>query len=115
MARATPATSLGVSPFTRRPTSSAEICTGVASPAMTRRKASVTSSDASVSPLARRRIDVSSAFVGLPDTERLDQPLGKSRLRRDERDHQAEQSDALDILVDIDAVQRAVREIQHPH
>jgi len=40
-ARAAPATSSGVSPFTRRPTSSAAICAGVASPRITTLNASV--------------------------------------------------------------------------
>jgi len=60
-ARAAPVTSSAVSPFTRRPISSAAICEAVASPRMMISKALVASSASSESPKATRRIAAWSA------------------------------------------------------
>src|ERR1043166_5398478 len=118
IARTTAATSAGVSPLTRRPTRSAPICAGVASPAITMSNADVSSVGASGSPAVRRRMVVSSglgAVGALPDTERFHQTFRQPRVRRDERDDEAEQPHAVDVLLHEHAVLRAVGEIDDAH
>src|SRR6185437_7972173 len=111
--RTTAARSVDVSPRTRRATSKAATCTGVALPARIRSNAAVSSSASGASPPVRRRIVSRSGLTELPDTERFDETFGKPRVRGDQRDDQAEQPDAVDVLLDEYAVQRTVREVDH--
>src|SRR5687767_6318706 len=79
---------------------------------MTSSNAARASSRSSDSPAASFRIASWSAeLVVLTDTQRLDEPFGKTRVRRDERDHEAQEAHALDVLVDEHTLQHAVREI----
>src|SRR4051812_35225955 len=77
--------------------------------------AAVSSSEFGEPPPASVRTAPSSAFGALADTERFDQPLGKARVRRDERDDQPEHAHAIDVLLDENAVLGTVREVHHAH
>ena len=82
----TPATSAGVSPFTRSAISSAATCTGVPSPRMMTLNARRTLSASSDSCAARRRIAWLSNSL---DMNRLEQALGERVPRHDQRNHEA--------------------------
>src|SRR4051812_23468843 len=53
--------------------------------------------------------------AALADTERLEHAVCEVRLRRNERDHEAEQANALDVFLDEDSVHRPVCEIHDAH
>src|SRR5665213_445787 len=111
-ARAPPATSCAVSPFTASATSSAPTCDGVPSPRMMMSKAFVVSSAVSEAPETRRRIASVSA---LPGTGRLPQPARQLRLGCYERDDESEQSNPLHILFHEHTALNAIRQIEHSH
>ena len=102
--------------MTRRPTSSAAICTGVASPrehhVERRRQLGRIGRFASGEPFDRSEKRVRR---GLPDTECFDEALGQARVRRDERDDQAEQANAIDVFFAEYTALRAIREVHDAH
>src|SRR5207253_1447711 len=102
-------------PFTRRPTSSAEICTGVPSPRRMTSNAEVRSSGCSGIPVVSDRTAPRSALGALADTECFDQSLGKARVRGDEGNHEPQQTHAIDVFVDEDSVLSAIREVHDAH
>src|SRR5207247_7900671 len=91
----------------------------LASQAITNTNAAVSCSGSSASPLANRRMTVSSACgelaVGVADTERVDEAFGEPSVRRDQRDDQAEQAHPVYVVLVEDAVLRAIGQIQHAH
>ena len=103
-----PASSAGVSPLTRSPTSSAAICAGDAEPAMMSSNAAPDSTDESDCPAASALIACESASA-TPQCPR--EAFRQPRLRRGERAHEPEQPHALDVFLDKQPALHAIRQV----
>ena len=114
-ARTTAASSAGVSPLTRSPMSSAGDLRrrGVAGEHDVERRGQLLRIGALRPCVSRRTVREQRVRRGLADTERFDESFGQPRVRRDERDDEAEQPHAVDVLFDEHALHGAIREVHH--
>src|SRR5690606_9597582 len=109
-APAAPATSSGVSPFTRNPIRSADTCAGVASPLMMVSNAEPANSLLNDLPAASSLIALPSASLCMNSVQ---QSLGQARLRRYQSDHSRKQAHAFHIRLVEHSLPRTIRQVHH--
>ena len=109
-----PATSADVSPFTRNPMRSAAICPAVPSPRITTSNASDACSVVN-DPACARVFSASESAFGSALIHRSHEAFRQMRFPCNEGSYEAQQANALDILLDKQSALRPIRQIDDAH